>query len=82
LTTNGTRTTASVFTVTPAPNTAVRNVSIDFGDGTNPQDLGAITAATQVSHQYPNQAGNYVARVTQTDVAGNQTFATVVVAIP
>jgi hypothetical protein len=78
VTTNGTKSSPTVFTVTPAPNTAVRNVRIDFGDGDG-QDLGAVTTASQVSHQY--QPGTYVARVTQTDISGTQTFATAVVTI-
>ena len=48
---------------------AVRNVHIDWGDG-SAQDLGAITGSTSVAHPYVT-AGSYVVTGVLTDSAGN-----------
>ena len=47
----------------------VRNVHIDWGDG-SAQDLGAISGSTSVSHPYVN-AGSYNVTATLTDTVGN-----------
>lgn len=66
-------------TVTPGPNaSALRNVVIDFGDGSS-QALGP--GGGTISHTY-RSPGNYTVRVTVTDTSG-ETFtpATTVVAV-
>ncbi|MGQ0735482.1 MAG: PKD domain-containing protein [Acidobacteriota bacterium] len=71
------------FTVTPgnaAGGNPIQNVTLDFGDGGPPANLGAITSATAVSHVY-ERADTYTATVTVTDTAGqrasNSTLVTV-----
>ena len=75
----GTTAQTFAFTVTPAPNTAVRNVRIDFGDNEG-QDLGPITTATPVTKRYTS-ANTYVARVTQTDSSGATSTGAVAVTV-
>ncbi len=64
------------FTVTPgtpgANGNAIRNVTLDFGDGSAPASLGAITSATSVSHVY-NRADTYTVTASVSDIAGQQT---------
>jgi len=69
-----------VFTVTPATANGVRNVQVSFGDNTDPVDLGAITAATIVTHRF-GSANTYTVTATQTDANGNTTTAVVVVTV-
>ena len=70
------------FVVTPATTNGsfVRNVHVDWGDGSS-QDLGAITGTAIVVHVY-TRAGSYVVSATLTDSAGNsvnvQTSVTVI----
>jgi PKD repeat protein len=62
---------ATTFTVTPATTTTgnpLRNVVVDFGDGSS-ENLGAISGATSVSHNY-TQPGTYRVTATATDVDG------------
>jgi PKD repeat protein len=62
---------ATTFTVTPstaATGNPLRDVVIDFGDGTQ-DNLGAISSATQVSHTYA-RSGQYRVTATATDVQG------------
>jgi len=76
--TTGTTAQNFVFTVTPPTGGAgIRNVRIDFGDGSE-VSLGAITTATPVSHQF-SSPGTYTVRVTLTDGGGAETFGIVVV---
>jgi len=76
-----------VFTVTatiPAGSTAqIRDMSIDFGDGTV-RPLGAATGTTSVQHVYNNTSiQSYTVTVTLTDTLGERTSAsTVVVVLP
>lgn len=65
------------FTVTPGTGANVQNVRVDFGDGAA-QTLGAIAAATTVTHAY-NSAGNYTATATATDATGSSTLSTNVI---
>lgn len=77
-----TGTTATVFTFTITPPTGgagLRNVEIDFGDGSS-LDLGAPTGASTVTHVY-GSAGTYTVRVTQTDGTGAQTVGVAVVTV-
>lgn len=57
------------FAATAPAGDAVRNVSINWGDGSAAQDLGAISGTVTVSHVYKT-AGNYVINGTVTDVNG------------
>jgi len=59
---------------------AVRNVHIDWGDGSG-LDLGAISGSTTVSHVY-TASGSYSVTATITDTGGNtQTVATSVTVV-
>jgi hypothetical protein len=59
----------------------VRNIHLDWGDGSS-QDLGSISANTNVSHVY-QAAGTYTVSATLTDTAGNSTSnSTTVTVIP
>jgi len=49
---------------------SVRNVSVDWGDGSATQDLGAISGNVSVSHVFKT-AGTFVINGTVTDVFGN-----------
>jgi hypothetical protein len=72
-------TTAQTVTITVTPATTglpVRNVTLDFGDGSS-MDLGAITGATTVTRRYTS-SGTFTLRATQTDVNGGTSTAVVV----
>ena len=74
---------AATFTITPVTGTAtngIRDVVIDFGDGTTPTRLGAISGATPVAHTFP-RAGVFTVRATVTDTQGIQGTSTVVVSV-
>jgi adhesin/invasin len=74
---------AFTFAVTvPAQNgSAVREVTVDWGDGDR-QNLGAVTGNAVVSHVYDN-AGTYAVTGTVTDASGNtSTVSTSVTVIP
>ncbi len=74
------------FNILAAPGTnstaQIRNVSVDFGDGTPKQDLGNVTTSGTtpfpVQHVY-NGPGTFTARVTVTDTTGFQTSSATVV---
>ncbi len=55
----------TIITLTPAANAGIRSVRLDFGDGTG-QTLGAVPAATTVTHTY-NRPGSYTVSATATD---------------
>lgn len=76
---SGTTATNFVFTVTPATANGVKNVTIDFGDGSS-QDLGSITSPATVSHRYSN-SGSYTVKATEIDGSGNTTTAVNVVSV-
>ena len=61
-----------MFSVTPGSTQGgnpVQNVVVDFGDGKPTVSLGAINAATSVSHVY-DRADTYTATATITDTGG------------
>jgi hypothetical protein len=73
----------TTFTITPGAATGgnpIQNVVLDFGDGTPPANLGAISSATSVSHVY-NRADTYTATVTVTDTGGQRITNSTVVAV-
>ncbi|HZR24956.1 MAG TPA: PKD domain-containing protein [Vicinamibacterales bacterium] len=62
----------ATFTVAPGTlpqGDAIKNVHIDWGDGTA-QDLGSITGSTSISHVFTT-AGTYNVSATITDTVGN-----------
>jgi hypothetical protein len=64
-----------------APAVNVRDVTIDFGDGSR-SSLGAISASTPVQHIY-TEAGSFRASATATDSSGfTETVATFVTILP
>src|SRR5262249_29522645 len=74
----------ATFTVVPAVPTGdtVKNVSLNWNDGTPVQDLGAISASSSVSHVFV-EAKSYTVTGTLTDTAGNSiTVSTFVTALP
>jgi hypothetical protein len=63
---------AATFTITPVTGTAsngIRDVVIDWGDGTAYSTLGAISGATPVAHVFP-RAGVFTVRAMVTDTQG------------
>jgi adhesin/invasin len=61
---------------------AVRDLSVNWGDGTGVQDLGAVTGTAAVTHVFRN-AGTYVVTGTVLDASGNKsTVSTSVTVIP
>jgi hypothetical protein len=71
------------ITITPAAGgtTTIREVRIDFGDGTD-LSLGAIQGSTTVQHAYSNtDVRNFTIRVTVTDSLGFQTSAATVIVV-
>jgi hypothetical protein len=67
--------------VTPATTngTAVRDVTVNWGDGTN-QDLGALSGTSSVTHIFRN-AGTYLITATVLDAAGNSNQVSTSVAV-
>jgi PKD repeat protein len=59
---------------------AIRDVTVDWGDGSAIQHLGAITASTPVSHTYQSP-GTYAILGTVTDSFGNSVNASTSVAV-
>lgn len=62
------------FTITPAVPTGgapIRDVVVNWGDGSAPQSLGAISAVTTVSHAF-SRADSYTVTATATDQIGQQ----------
>ncbi len=70
---------AATFTLAPATGSgAIREVVIDWGDGTSPTRLGSIAGSTPVAHVFP-RAGVYTIRATVTDAQGVTGTSTAVV---
>jgi adhesin/invasin len=75
---------AFTFAVTVAATggSAVRDVTVDWGDFSPPQSLGAISGNAVVSHVY-RTPGTYIVRATVTDASGNSNpISTSVTVIP
>jgi PKD repeat protein len=60
--------TFTVEVVPPVGAPAVRSVTLDFGDGSSPESLGALTGRASVAHAYEH-AGNYIVTATVLDAA-------------
>ena len=61
---------AATFTVAPATGSgAIRDVVIDWGDGTAPTRLGSVTGNTTVAHVF-SRPGVFTIRATVTDAQG------------
>jgi hypothetical protein len=58
----------AVFTVGVGQNANVRDVTVDFGDGSS-RSLGAISGSTTVSHTY-TESGSYGVSATATEASG------------
>ena len=58
----------ATFTVGVGSTANIRDVSVDFGDGSQ-QSLGAISGNTTIQHTY-TEANTYVVRATATDATG------------
>jgi PKD repeat protein len=72
---------AATFTITPVSGTGIngiRDLDIDFGDGTAPTRLGAISGATPVAHTFA-RPGAYTVRATVTDTQGITATSSIVV---
>jgi PKD repeat protein len=70
------------FTPTVPAGDAVRDLTVNWGDGNAVQDLGAVSGATTVSHVFAS-AGTYIVTATLTDIGGNtSTVSTSVTVIP
>lgn len=67
------------FTITPGAGAIITNVGVDFGDGSSAQ-LGAITAATTLSHPFRSQ-GVQTVKATATDSDGGSGVASTQIAV-
>jgi hypothetical protein len=70
------------FVITQATNnpTPVKDVTVDWGDGSVPQSLGAITGTSTQSHVYTRGA-SYTIKATLVDVFGNTSTVSTSVAV-
>jgi hypothetical protein len=69
------------FTVNIGTTANIRNVTVDFGDGSQ-QSLGAISGSTVIQHVY-NEAGTFTVRATAIDASGfTEQVATSVTILP
>ena len=76
---------AATFTVTPvtsesATTNGIRDLVINFGDGTTPTRLGAISGATPVAHTFA-RSGIYTVTATVTDTQGITGTSAIVVSV-
>ena len=68
------------FTITPGTSGVITNVTVDFGDGTSPRDLGRLTSATPVQHRF-GRSGESVVTVRAVDGEGTPTTTSTIVAV-
>jgi PKD repeat protein len=59
----------ATFRIAPPAGTTFRSVSINWGDGTAPTNLGTVSGETPVAHTFA-RAGIYTVVATSTDAAG------------
>lgn len=72
--------TFTVAPVTGAAGNALREVVIDFGDGTAPVRLGNVQGSTAVAHTFAS-AGTYTVTATATDTQGIEGRSSIVVSV-
>ena len=72
--------TITVTVTPPAGAAAVRDVVLDFGDGSEEASLGAVSGSRTVAHVYAT-AGSYIVSATVTDATGRQSEASIGVTI-
>ena len=72
--------TITVTVTPPAGAPAVRDVVVDFGDGTEDAALGAVSGSRTVAHVYASE-GSYIVTATVTDGTGRQSEASIGVTI-
>ncbi len=77
--TSGSVGTIFTFTITPTTGALIQNVTINYGDGTS-DDLGPLSIQRTVTHFY-STAGPKTVTVTQREVNGNITTASVTVSV-
>ena len=71
-----------VVTAAATNGTSVRDVTINWGDGTGVQDLGAVSGTASIAHVF-RTAGTYLVTATVIDASGNtNTVSTSVAVIP
>ena len=67
------------LSITPTLGAQIANITINFGDNTS-QDLGPVGTQTVVPHQYTT-IGQKIVTVTQREVNGRVTLASVTVSV-
>lgn len=72
--------TFTIAPVTGATGNALREVVIDFGDGTAPVRLGNVQGSTAVAHTFAS-AGTYTVTATATDTQGIEGRSSIVVSV-
>jgi hypothetical protein len=77
--TSGTTATNFVFTITPTTGALISNITINYGDGTS-ENLGAQSTQRTLNHTY-STPGTKTVTVTQTEVNGRVTTASVTVSV-
>ncbi|MCA1583739.1 MAG: PKD domain-containing protein [Acidobacteria bacterium] len=68
------------FTIAPVGTVSLREVIVDFGDGTPRQNLGPVTAQRAVSHVYA-QRGTYTVTADAVNAQGIRSVASVIVTV-
>jgi hypothetical protein len=63
----------------PTASSPLTSSTLDFGDGQS-ASLGTLTSSVSIAHRY-NQAGTYTARLTATDINGENTTTTTVITV-
>lgn len=71
------------FTVTPVASTSgtpIQTATVDFGDGSAIQNLGAISGPTNVTHSFANP-GSFVVTASVTDATGQRTSSSISIVV-
>lgn len=71
------------FTITPGASingATIQSVTVDFGDGTPVQNLGAISGATNVTHAFTNP-GSYTVTASVIDATGQRTSSSISITV-
>ena len=67
-------------TVTPPAGATVRHVTLNFGDGSSAESLGAFSGSRTIAHVYA-AAGSYIVTATVTDATGRRSAASLGVSV-